>query len=216
MWDLLQSGIKPVSPALAGGFFITEPPGKPWSFLVYFLSTDKKKIHAYHRLHWHGFGWTPGIGDGQGGLACCGSWGCKELDTTERLNWTEHTEIIFSWPYLCHKILHLLTLIDVWFPIIKDMEISYIINLFPFASHFWCCVISSFLYGMYLLFCHSFYIYFSLDISLVKILPLAFCSHFLKIYIWLNILHFSHKAYKNNISWILSQHPHMVFLLEGH
>ena len=31
----------------------------------------------------------PGVGDGQGGLACCGSWGCKEPDTTERLNWTE-------------------------------------------------------------------------------------------------------------------------------
>ena len=33
--------------------------------------------------------WTLGVGDGQGGLACCSSWGCKESDTTERLNWTE-------------------------------------------------------------------------------------------------------------------------------
>ena len=33
--------------------------------------------------------WTPGVGDGQGGLACCDSWGHKELDTTEQLNWTE-------------------------------------------------------------------------------------------------------------------------------
>ena len=33
--------------------------------------------------------WTPGVGDGQGGLACCDSWGCKESDTTEQLNWTE-------------------------------------------------------------------------------------------------------------------------------
>ena len=33
--------------------------------------------------------WTPGIGDGQGGLACCDSWGRKELDTTEWLNWTD-------------------------------------------------------------------------------------------------------------------------------
>ena len=33
--------------------------------------------------------WTPGDGDGQGGLACCNSWGRKESDTTERLNWTE-------------------------------------------------------------------------------------------------------------------------------
>ena len=35
------------------------------------------------------FEWTPGVGDGQGGLACCDSWGRKESDTTERLNWTE-------------------------------------------------------------------------------------------------------------------------------
>ena len=33
--------------------------------------------------------WIPGLGDGQGGLACCDSWGRKESDTTERLNWTE-------------------------------------------------------------------------------------------------------------------------------
>ena len=33
--------------------------------------------------------WTPGVGDGQGGLACCDSWGHKESDTTERLNWTD-------------------------------------------------------------------------------------------------------------------------------
>ena len=43
----------------------------------------------HHRLNGHGFGWTLGVGDGQGGLVCCGSWGHKELDTTERLNWTD-------------------------------------------------------------------------------------------------------------------------------
>ena len=32
------------------------------------------------------FGWTLGVGDGQGDLVCCGSWGCKESDMTERLN----------------------------------------------------------------------------------------------------------------------------------
>ena len=40
----------------------------------------------HHQLNGHGFGWTQGVGDGQGGLACCGSWGCKESDTTEQLN----------------------------------------------------------------------------------------------------------------------------------
>ena len=39
-----------------------------------------------HGLNGHGFGWTLGVGDGQGGLAFCGSWGRKESDTTERLN----------------------------------------------------------------------------------------------------------------------------------
>ena len=40
----------------------------------------------HHRLNRHGFGSTPGVGDGQGGLVCCGSWGRKESDMTERLN----------------------------------------------------------------------------------------------------------------------------------
>ena len=40
----------------------------------------------HQRLDVHGFGWTLGIGDGQGGLVFCGSWGRKELDTTEQLN----------------------------------------------------------------------------------------------------------------------------------
>ena len=42
-----------------------------------------------YRLDGHEFEWTLGVGDGQGGLACCDSWGHKESDTTERLNWTE-------------------------------------------------------------------------------------------------------------------------------
>ena len=46
----------------------------------------------HHQLNGHGFGWTPGVGDGQEGLACCGSWGHKELDTTEQLSWTEEMQ----------------------------------------------------------------------------------------------------------------------------
>ena len=43
--------------------------------------------------------WTLGVGDGQGGLACCDSWGHKESDTTERLNWTElNTEMLEDRP----------------------------------------------------------------------------------------------------------------------
>ena len=43
----------------------------------------------HHRLDGRESEWTPGDGDGQGGLVCCDSWGHKESDTTERLNWTE-------------------------------------------------------------------------------------------------------------------------------
>ena len=52
-------------------------------------TTEDEMVGWHHRLNGHGFGWTPGVGDGQGGLACCGSWGHKESDTTEWLNWTE-------------------------------------------------------------------------------------------------------------------------------
>ena len=51
--------------------------------------TEDEMIEWYHWHNGHGFGWTPGVGDGQGGLACCDSWGRKELDMTEQLNWTE-------------------------------------------------------------------------------------------------------------------------------
>ena len=40
----------------------------------------------HHQLNGHGFGWTLGVGDGQGGLVCCSSWGLKELDMTKGLN----------------------------------------------------------------------------------------------------------------------------------
>ena len=51
--------------------------------------TEDEMVGYYHRLNKHRFGWTLRFGDGQGGLACCDSWGCKESDTIERLNRTE-------------------------------------------------------------------------------------------------------------------------------
>ena len=51
--------------------------------------TEDEMAGWHHWLDGHEFGWTLGVGDGQGGLACCSPWGHKELDTTERLNWTE-------------------------------------------------------------------------------------------------------------------------------
>ena len=45
--------------------------------------TEDEMTAWHHRLNGHEFGCTPGVGDGQGGLACCNSWGRKELDMTE-------------------------------------------------------------------------------------------------------------------------------------
>ena len=52
-------------------------------------TTEDEMFGWHHRLNGHEFKQTPGVGDGQGGLACCGSWSCEELDRTEQLNWTE-------------------------------------------------------------------------------------------------------------------------------
>ena len=77
--------------------------GKDWR-------QEEKGMH--HWLDGHEFEQAPGVGDGQGGLACCSPWGCKESDMTEWLNWTNsfvimhkviqtHSQSI-SWAYLCH------------------------------------------------------------------------------------------------------------------
>ena len=49
----------------------------------------------HYRLNGQEFEWTPGVGEGQGGLACCSPWGRKELDTTEWLNWL--TRQLWDW-----------------------------------------------------------------------------------------------------------------------
>ena len=60
-------------------------------FLVSFLRSHCF-IQGLWRFHWldgHESEWTPGVGDGQEGLVCCDSWGCKESDTTEQLIWSD-------------------------------------------------------------------------------------------------------------------------------
>jgi len=63
--------------------------------------TDDEIFQWHHWLYGHEFEQAPGVGDGQGDLVCCSPWGCKELDTTEWLNWTELncfvTHVDFSW-----------------------------------------------------------------------------------------------------------------------
>jgi len=67
-------------------------------------TTEDEMAGWHHWLDGHESEWTPWVGDGQGGLACCDSWRCKDSDTTEWLNWTElgmrhaRSEIINSVP----------------------------------------------------------------------------------------------------------------------
>ena len=51
--------------------------------------TEDQMVGWHHQHNGHGFGWTPGVGDGQGGLAGYSSWGRKDLDTTERRSLAE-------------------------------------------------------------------------------------------------------------------------------
>ena len=63
--------------------------GRDWGREEEKGTTEVKMAEWHHQLDGHEFEWTPGVGDGQRSLACCDSWGCKESDMTERLNWTE-------------------------------------------------------------------------------------------------------------------------------
>ena len=65
--------------------------------------TEDEMGEWHHWLDAHESEWTPGDGDGQGGLACCDSRGCKESDTTEWLNWTDWTECTKYWESQCAK-----------------------------------------------------------------------------------------------------------------
>ena len=52
-------------------------------------TTEDEMAGWHHRLHECAFEWTPGVGNGQGGLVCCSPWGHKESDTSKQLNWAE-------------------------------------------------------------------------------------------------------------------------------
>ena len=70
-------------------------------------TTEDEMAEWHHWLIGHGFGWTPGVGDGQGGLACWDSWGHKELDTTEWLNWPFHSWLTIAIPIRTRPSFHL-------------------------------------------------------------------------------------------------------------
>ena len=68
-------------------------------------TTEDEMAGWHHWLDGREFVWTPGVGDGQGGLACCDSRGRKESDTTERLNWTELNWTPTYWVILTNKVI---------------------------------------------------------------------------------------------------------------
>ena len=59
-------------------------------------TTKGEMVGWHHRLDGRESEWTPGVGDGQGGLVCWDSWGRKESDMAERLNWTELINILWG------------------------------------------------------------------------------------------------------------------------
>ena len=84
-------------PLDAKSWFIGKDPdaGKDWGQEEKGMTEDEM-VGWHHWLDGHEFEWTLRVGDGQGGLACCDSWGHKELDTTEWLNWSE-----LMWHWRC-------------------------------------------------------------------------------------------------------------------
>ena len=107
-WDFLgRNDTKAETPVLwpphAKSWLIGKDPdrGKDWGQEE--KGTTEDEMAGWH--HWldgHESAWTPGVGDGQGGLACCDSWGCKESDRTERLNWTEEEYILQNFQSFFH------------------------------------------------------------------------------------------------------------------
>ena len=58
--------------------------------------TEDEMAGWHHWVDAHEFGWTPGVGDGQGGLVCCDSWGRQESDMTEQLNWKLYKDKLYK------------------------------------------------------------------------------------------------------------------------
>ena len=65
--------------------------------------TEDEMVGWHHQLNEHELEQAQGVGDEQGSLACCSPWGCKELDMTEQLNWTD-----WFWQYSYIFILHII------------------------------------------------------------------------------------------------------------
>ena len=100
-------------------------------------TTEDEMVRWHHWRYGHEFEWALGVGDGQGGLACCSPWGCKELDTTVWLNWTElnwlfnllQLGIVYPW--------------QVWLDMLEDYR-AIILQNGPQISFIWCFLLTGF------------------------------------------------------------------------
>ena len=113
---------------------------KLWGLAFWFqlMATIKHRHGWHHWLDGCGSQWTPGVGDGQGGLACCNSWGCKELDMTERLIWSD----LIWYTILCGRCQNQLRRLQILLPLGQD-TICPLADTFPsffpqqiFIEHF--------------------------------------------------------------------------------
>ena len=108
--------------------------------------TEDEMVGRHHRLIGHEFEQAPGVGDGQGSLACCSLWGRKESDTTEQLSWTDSIQpkdnnndkiLVFYITYfkivstpLCYLILSMLLIVDGIFMSISSVQLLSHVQLF--------------------------------------------------------------------------------------
>ena len=113
--DTIFNGVVGIWSGREGDYIIKESHGGPlvsiwssWNTLRGFsmlLLPNEKEIHRglgwHHRLNGHEFEQAPGVGDGQGGLACCSPWGNKGSDMTEQLSWEVYMAVIYTiaWVY---------------------------------------------------------------------------------------------------------------------
>ena len=92
-------------------------------------TTEDEMAGWHHWLNGHASDWTPGVGDGQGGLACCDSWGHKESDMTERLIWSDLIRLLTT---ICSKRLNFMSQSNTW-----HVSITNTVAMEPY-SRVWC------------------------------------------------------------------------------
>ena len=110
----LQQYVNRELPDVQAGFRKAPDAGKDWGKKEKGITKDEMGVW-HHWLNGHGFGWTPGVGDGQGGLVCSVSCGCRVgHDWATELNWTEYLVVLFwlsiGLPFSCSAV----TLISIY------------------------------------------------------------------------------------------------------